>query len=240
MAVRLGVFLLLIIGLPLASGQNSNTIVVTFEASSPSNAARGEVRVEHPDAATRVTTLVLSKLTPRGSYVAHYHALPSGHVGPPCASKGPVTVAFPSFTSDEDGHATVTLRAPEASVAGNAGAYVDVHPVTDSSLAPLCAVLVHGASHDHEGATVPASAEVVVGDNFFRPSSLTVPIGTTVTWRYEGATAHDVVALDGSFQSAELRDGDTFRHTFDRAGTVTYYCSYHEGMTATLVVADRP
>ncbi|PYE49953.1 cupredoxin domain-containing protein [Deinococcus yavapaiensis] len=241
MTVRFGVFLFLLTGLSLVSGEDVTSIVVPFEhGSHASDAPRGEVRVEHADAATRVTTLSLAGLTPREEYVAHYHALPAGFVDEPCASNGPVTVTFAPFTAGEDGRATVEKRVPEATVQGNAGAYVDIHPARDASVTSLCAVLFRAAPHDHGGAVAATTVEVAIGDNFFRPSSLTVPIGTTVTWRYEGATAHDVVALDGSFQSAELRNGDTFRHTFDRAGTVTYYCSYHEGMTATITVVGRP
>lgn len=238
MAVRFGVLLLVLIGLTLAAGQSPASRVVSF--ASGAKAGTGDVRIERPDAATRVTTLILSKLTPRARYVAHYHALPANHVGDPCAADGPVTLTFPPFSADEDGRATVTVRASEATFANGAGAYVDVHLAGAASSALLCAALVEGASHDHGGAAVPASADVVIGDNFFRPSSLSVPLGTTVTWRYDGAGAHDVVALDGAFQSAELRGGDAFRHTFDRAGTSTYYCSYHEGMTATITVTDRP
>lgn len=242
MAVRFGVLLLVLIGLALASAQSPALHIVPFapRANAGDAAGLGDVRIDRPDASTRVTTLLLSKLTPRARYVAHYHALPANHVGDPCTADGPVTLTFPPFSADADGSASVTVRASEATFAGGAGAYVDVHLASDAKAALLCAALVEGAAHDHGGAAVPASAEVVIGDNFFRPSSLTVPLGATVTWRYDGASAHDVVALNGSFQSAELRGGDVFRHTFDRAGTLTYYCSYHEGMTATITVADRP
>ncbi|HEU0133056.1 MAG TPA: cupredoxin domain-containing protein [Mycobacteriales bacterium] len=96
-------------------------------------------------------------------------------------------------------------------------------------LAPLAlaaAALPAGAS----GATVQAV------DNAFRPASLTVSVGDTVTWRNAGQSPHDVTA--SAFSSGNLDPGKSFTWTASKAGTFAYVCRYHEsaGMKGTLVV----
>ena len=70
----------------------------------------------------------------------------------------------------------------------------------------------------------------------FTPMTLTVPAGTTVTWKFDDPAEHTVAANDNSFTSAALADGKTFTHTFSTAGTVAYHCSIHPFMTGTIIV----
>ncbi len=73
----------------------------------------------------------------------------------------------------------------------------------------------------------------------FHPSSLSVKAGDTVTWTNEESTAHDVTADDGSFKSGPpggMKQGDTFEHVFDKAGSFAYKCTVHPNMTGTIEV----
>ena len=70
----------------------------------------------------------------------------------------------------------------------------------------------------------------------FMPGTLTVPVGTTVTWRFDDSTQHTVNADDNSFASSAMANGQTFAHTFTSAGTVSYHCSIHPFMKGTIVV----
>ena len=70
----------------------------------------------------------------------------------------------------------------------------------------------------------------------FTPMTLTVSVGTTVTWKFEDSTPHTVAADDNSFTSSPMSKGQTYTHTFDSAGTVKYHCSIHPFMTGTIVV----
>ena len=83
--------------------------------------------------------------------------------------------------------------------------------------------------------TPPATASVTVRDNFFDPSSVTVAVGGTVTWTWAGTVAHNVTLPGGGGTSATQASG-TFSHTFASAGSVTYQCTIHAGMQATVVV----
>lgn len=93
--------------------------------------------------------------------------------------------------------------------------------------------------------------EVLVGDTpdgdglAFDPPAVTVTPGTTVVWRWlDHGGAHDVAALDGTFDSGEAvdRSDETFSHHFDTAGTYPYVCEPHRGddMKGAVVVREPP
>ncbi len=87
------------------------------------------------------------------------------------------------------------------------------------------------------GATVP-SAEVLMVDDRFVPSDLTVAAGTTVIWRNTGHNWHSLASFDGTFESERLAPGGTFTHRFDTAGVYSYLCKHHglQGMTGRVTV----
>jgi plastocyanin len=82
----------------------------------------------------------------------------------------------------------------------------------------------------------PAPGSVSIVNMSFSPASITVKAGTTVTWKNNDNMAHTVTADDASFDSGALNNGQTFSHTFNTAATVTYHCTYHSTMTASVVV----
>lgn len=77
---------------------------------------------------------------------------------------------------------------------------------------------------------------VEINNFMFTPQTLTVAVGTTVTWKFDDSTQHTVTADDNSFASSPMSNGQTFTHTFSAAGTVPYHCSIHPEMTATITV----
>jgi len=94
-----------------------------------------------------------------------------------------------------------------------------------------------GSAADPLEATPEATSDVSVVDNAFEPVAVTVPVGTEVTWTWEGSADHNVVAEDDAFQSDTQSDG-TFSHTFDEAGTYPYRCTLHSGMKGVVIVGD--
>lgn len=70
----------------------------------------------------------------------------------------------------------------------------------------------------------------------FNPGTLSVAVGTKVTWTNDDSVAHTVTANDGSFDSGQLQPGNSFSHTFSKAGTIAYHCNNHPSMTATIIV----
>jgi plastocyanin len=71
----------------------------------------------------------------------------------------------------------------------------------------------------------------------FDPATLTVKVGTTVTWINTGAVVHTVTTDDGkTFDSGNLKKNATFSFKADVPGTFTYFCKFHRWMKATIVV----
>jgi plastocyanin len=76
-------------------------------------------------------------------------------------------------------------------------------------------------------------------DNFsFGPATLTVAVGTTVTWTNRDDIPHTVVSTDDpkTFKSKVLDTDEKFSYTFAKAGTFSYFCSIHPKMTGKIVV----
>jgi plastocyanin len=57
----------------------------------------------------------------------------------------------------------------------------------------------------------------------FVPTSTTVNVGDTVTWKNADTADHQVVANDGSFASPTMKAGESFSYTFQKAGKTTYH-----------------
>jgi plastocyanin len=81
----------------------------------------------------------------------------------------------------------------------------------------------------------PATAEVKIDNFIFGPETLTVPVGTTVTWTNRDDIPHSVVSTDKVFKSKLLDKNETFSYTFAKAGTYPYFCSIHPKMTGKVV-----
>jgi plastocyanin len=95
-----------------------------------------------------------------------------------------------------------------------------------------------GGSDSEPAAAEPATggaAAVQVGDNTFTPATIEVAVGETVTFENGGAIAHTVTG-DG-FDSGSMAPGDTFAFTAEKAGSVSYLCSFHPGMQGTIEVS---
>jgi len=77
----------------------------------------------------------------------------------------------------------------------------------------------------------------------FKPKELEVKKGTTVTWTNGDAIEHSVTAgkpgkAPSDFDSGFFTKGGSFSHTFDAAGSFTYFCKRHPNMQATVKVDE--
>jgi plastocyanin len=101
--------------------------------------------------------------------------------------------------------------------------------------------------------TAQAYSVSMTDANVFAPTTITVPRGATITWTNTGTVAHTVTddptkaqnpADAGlppgaqAWDSGTVNGGATFSHTFDTAGSYTYFCIPHEalGMVAHVTV----
>jgi plastocyanin len=78
------------------------------------------------------------------------------------------------------------------------------------------------------------AASVRIVDFAFNPTALTISVGTTVTWTNNGSSVHTVTG--SGWDSGQLQPGQSFKRTFDTAGTYDYHCTNHPSMTASITV----
>ena len=88
-----------------------------------------------------------------------------------------------------------------------------------------------------------------MGDNAFDPNPINIKVGDTVTWINDDVATHTVTSDSGSdedndtkstngetFDSGFLSQGQTFEHTFKKAGNYGYFCTLHPSMTGEVKV----
>ena len=81
---------------------------------------------------------------------------------------------------------------------------------------------------------------VQVTKNGFTPASTTIAVGDTVTWHNADTVNHQVVANDGSFASPVLHADQSYSHTFNTAGKVTYDDPFAKSHKGTVTVTGPP
>ncbi|MEE8601540.1 right-handed parallel beta-helix repeat-containing protein [Euzebya tangerina] len=133
---------------------------------------------------------------------------------------------------------TVSHRGPRSLVLGCAGVLL---------LTGLFLVMIAGSAEAQE------EVEVRMLDNSYDPLSISVAPGGDVVFVNEGRVDHNVLAVDGSFDSTaedgqNTAPGEAFTVTVpDEDGAVDYYCSLHatldesgewQGMVGTLLVGN--
>jgi plastocyanin len=92
-------------------------------------------------------------------------------------------------------------------------------------------------------ASIPSNSTLLkivanAGSNSFSPNPVEVKVGETVTWINDDSGRHTVTSKDGFFDSGMMGKGQSFSHTFDKAGEYTYHCEPHPNMVGTVVVIE--
>jgi plastocyanin len=82
----------------------------------------------------------------------------------------------------------------------------------------------------------PAGAAVKIDNFSFGPATVTVPVGTTVTWTNRDDIPHTAVSTDGVFKSKVMDTDEQFSFVFSKPGTYPYFCSIHPKMTGQIIV----
>ena len=91
-----------------------------------------------------------------------------------------------------------------------------------------------------QGSSTPGCEETA--DGCFIPSTVTIDVGSTVTWENNDTAAHTSTSLaedggpSGVFDSSLIMAGSSFSHTFEEAGTFDYFCMVHPWMLGTIIV----
>jgi plastocyanin len=126
--------------------------------------------------------------------------------------------------------------APSATVATVSGA---TPGMPGMSAMPSVPEAPAGTSASATGSPAPVAGDAVSIENFaFAPATLTVRVGSTVTWTNHDEEPHTIAASDGSFHSPGMGSQATYSHTFPTAGKFDYICSIHPYMHGTVVVTQ--
>lgn len=85
------------------------------------------------------------------------------------------------------------------------------------------------------------NVNVEIKEHAYTPETITVKVGTTVTWTNQDGVRHDVVATNSNSDgpnSELLAKGDSYSFTFNKVGTYDYYCTPHPYMKGKVVVTE--
>jgi plastocyanin len=241
-----------------AQSSNANAApAAPAPTSAPAAIAAAMPSVSVADQPIKDDTVTVAKVVSNGPGWIVIHADKNGAPGP--------VLGHAAVKDGENDNVTVklaaegrtsTLYAMLHTDAGKVGTYefpgADV-PVTMNGAAITPAFKVTGgesqgtapsqATAASQGAVAGQSAAIKLANFKFTPAQLTVKVGTTVVWTSEDNVPHTVTADDGSFDSGNLKKGDSFSFTFTKAGTFPYYCAYHGtagggGMSGTITVTN--
>jgi plastocyanin len=88
---------------------------------------------------------------------------------------------------------------------------------------------------------VQGTADVEIRNDFFTPVSVTVPVGTMVTWTLvnTGISSHNVTSTgQPAFTGSDVLTGNgaSYSFLFVTPGTYAYTCTLHAGMSGTVTV----
>lgn len=103
----------------------------------------------------------------------------------------------------------------------------------------MCMMAAHAAPPVAAAAPAAAASHTVtveIKDFMYAPRTITVAMGTTVTWRNRDAEPHTIRGADELLRSGALDQDDTYSVRFDKPGTYRYGCSIHPQMSATIIV----
>jgi plastocyanin len=74
-----------------------------------------------------------------------------------------------------------------------------------------------------------SGATISVGDFQFNPERVRVRLGSTLRWKFEGSSLHDLTVASGprGFSSPNMNGDRIYRKKFKAAGTYRFYCTLH-------------
>jgi len=100
-------------------------------------------------------------------------------------------------------------------------------------------VLVGALLGSSRGGVAPTATTTVDISGFqFVPRDITINVGDTVTWTNSDSVIHTATSTSGpaSFDTGNIPSGQSRSVTFTVAGSYTYFCEIHPGMTGTVTV----
>jgi amicyanin len=93
-------------------------------------------------------------------------------------------------------------------------------------------------SDQRVAATAPApdGPKIQIAKHKYDRPTLTVPVGTTVTWLNKDEDVHTVVSTTLTFRSPGLETDDAYSYKFTKPGVYQYFCTLHPLMIGKVIV----
>ena len=85
----------------------------------------------------------------------------------------------------------------------------------------------------------PQTVKVTIDNFAFTPATLTVKLGTKVTFVNHDDIPHSIVSVPGKFRSKALDTDQSFEYTFATAGDFDYFCGLHPHMKGKIIVTPE-
>jgi plastocyanin len=82
----------------------------------------------------------------------------------------------------------------------------------------------------------PSHHTVVMVGLEYKPATLRVRAGDTITWVNKDMFPHTATSGSGVFDSGQIGVDGSWHFTVERAGEYPYLCTYHPTMKGTLIV----
>jgi plastocyanin len=112
-----------------------------------------------------------------------------------------------------------------------------------AALATGAALALAGGAGTVAASTKPVHKSVKVSDDVFSPKKLTVPVNSTITWKWSSANSdtHDVYLSKRPkgvkrFHSDPASSDFSYKRKLAKKGTYTVLCTFHENMTQKITV----
>ena len=87
-----------------------------------------------------------------------------------------------------------------------------------------------------QGTQAPSTHTVAMEGTSFQPGDLKISVGDTVVWVNKDPFPHTATSKNGEFDSKEIAEGKSWKHTFKTKGDFAYVCTLHPPMKGTLKV----
>jgi plastocyanin len=111
-------------------------------------------------------------------------------------------------------------------------------PATTMPATPMPGMSMATSPSTSGAGAVVATKSVTIKNFAFGPASITLKVGSTVTWTNGDKDQHTVTSQNsaGPLRSAIINSGETYKYTFTKTGRYAYRCTIHPFMTGTVVV----
>lgn len=155
---------------------------------------------------------------------------------------------LPSQAAQQYNESTTTSKKGLSIVHSHDGISQHEHPLI--TVVTVTETTPHGTSHDFATAMLSpnggqaqadsgpkqAADEIWIWAREFRPNTLTVSVGTKVTWTNKEAEDHTVTSSKAGLFDGGLGPYGSFSYTFTEPGSFEYYCGPHNQMTGVIIV----